>query len=71
MSDSQTNVIDRAFGSSLSAVDEAARKHGYLVVQVVCGLDAVLVRDDVLNGEPALPSRMLRTCEESPRIPGN
>lgn len=60
--DSQTNVIDRAFGSSLSAVDEVAREHGYSVVQVVCGLDAVLVRDDVLKGEPALPLSHFKNC---------
>lgn len=59
--DSQTNM-DRAFGSSLSAVDEAAREHGYSVVQVMCGLDAVLVRDDALKGEPALPLSHFKNC---------
>ena len=59
---SRTHEFDTAFGASLSAMNEAAREHGYSIVQVVCGLDVVLVRDDVLKGEPAPPLSYFEHC---------
>ena len=59
---SRTHQFDTAFGASLSAMDEAAREHGYSVVQVVCALDVILVRDDVLKGEPAPPLSHFEHC---------
>jgi len=43
-------------------MDEAARENGYSIVQVICGLDVVLVRDDVLKGEPAPPLSHFEQC---------
>lgn len=36
------------------------------MVQVVCGLDAVLVRNDVLKGEQALPLSHFKNCTGTP-----
>jgi hypothetical protein len=41
---------DRAYGASLNAIRAVAERHGYVLVQVVPGLDAVLVRADLLCG---------------------
>ena len=41
---------DRAYGASLTAIDQAARESGYRIVHVVRSLDAVLVREDELDG---------------------
>lgn len=43
---------DRAYGASLTAIDQAARESGYRIVHVVRSLDAVLVREDELDGLP-------------------
>lgn len=49
------NGHDRRYGASLGAIHAVARRHGYSIVNVVPGLDAVLVRDDALCGGDVLP----------------
>ena len=65
--ESRTHAFDRAFGASLGAFWEVADETGYAIVQVVPGLDVVLVRRDVLSGLPTLPlSHFGPTCAGIP-----
>ena len=47
-------------------MDEAARENGYSIIQVICGLDVVLVRDDVLKSKPAPPLSHFEQCAGMP-----
>jgi hypothetical protein len=61
--ESRTHAFDRSFGAFLGAFGEVAGETGYAIVQVVPGLDVVLVRRDVLSGLPTLPlSHFGPTC---------
>jgi hypothetical protein len=68
--ESRTHAFDRAFGASLGAFGEVADETGYAIVQVVPGLDVVLVRRDVLSGLPTLPlSHLVPGCGPPARRP--
>lgn len=46
---------DRMMGTSLGAIKMVADAYGYTLVDVVHCLDAILVRNDLLQGSPAQP----------------
>jgi hypothetical protein len=52
---SRWNGRDLRFGASLGAIHAVATRHGYSLVHIVPGLDAVLVRSDILCSGKILP----------------
>ncbi len=56
------HVFDYAFGASLKAVATVAEEVGYTVVYVVQGLDAVLVRSDLLRDVAVHPLEGWAAC---------
>lgn len=54
--------FDYTFGASLKAVASAAEEVGYVLVHVVKGLDAVLVRGDLMRGVEVHPLEFWAAC---------